>query len=304
MRLILVGLMAVAACSGQKAPKPPKPDPAQRYPLPDQTVETPLGSFVFSGLTLGNKIISGLVMHSSATVTGTITNNTTATWESISFTAALFNLSGGVASDSTFTYMGLAAGKTSNIEPYGGSLADGQSFYIQNGPAAALGIRFRNGSVAVQYSFRMIKPSESTDLRFEDADIESGFVVARKGINFIFRNKTDDPIKIDWNQVSYIDATGTSHPVTHTGVKYTDAAASKPPSTIPPSAKFEDSAIPADSVHFVSGQYGGWETRDLLPRSVDAPLLKGGTVALYMPMEVRGKVKNYLFRFQITDVAL
>ena len=249
---------------------------------------------------MGIEKIAGMVMPGGIVVTGRVSNLTSAKWERVNFDAILLNSSGAETASSTLFYSNFGEGQSF-------ALKDGwlmQSFHVRNGPAAALRLKFSSGSVAVSYRFKMLKPGESEDLRFDDAEIESAFTIGRNGINFTLRNKTDEPIKIDWNQGSYIDEAGTAHPITHSGVKYTDAAAAKPASTIPPSAKLEDVATPADAIYFTSGEYGGWRTRDLLPRTINAPALKGSTIALYLPLEVNGRTKNYLFRFLISDASL
>jgi len=44
------------------------------------------------------------------------------------------------------------------------------------------------------------------------------FVVQSGGIGFELRNKTETAIKIDWDQVSFVETDGTASKVVHSGV--------------------------------------------------------------------------------------
>jgi hypothetical protein len=160
-------------------------------------------------------------------------------------------------------------------------------------------ISLEGGSYAVEYSFALIKPAESQELKFEDQALSIGFLIVKPQITFQLVNKTDQPIKIDWIQVSYVDTSGSAHKVTHGGVRIIDRNSALPPTSIPPTAKVEDFIVPTDAISLQSGK---WETNDLLPQGPVAKALEGKTFSLFMPLEVNGAVKNYLFTFKITKV--
>jgi hypothetical protein len=153
----------------------------------------------------------------------------------------------------------------------------------------------------VQYGFTMVKPAESKSLAYDDDTLNVVFGVSRKGVTFTLKNKTEGPLKIDWNQWSYVDVDGKSHKVFHRGVAYKDKETSLPPSTIPPTAALEDLIVPTDSVVWSNAE-NGYRTLDLLPHTPDASTLVGKTLSVFMPLEVNGSVKNYLFSFKITNV--
>lgn len=100
-------------------------------------------------------------------------------------------------------------------------------------------------------------------------------------------------LKIDWNQVSYIDVDGKSHKVFHNGVLYKDRE-----SFLPPTARFEDVAFPSDCSER-SEVEGGFLWSDLLPQSCIASAYVGKTFSLFIPIEIKSSTKNYLFSFQI-----
>ena len=153
----------------------------------------------------------------------------------------------------------------------------------------------------VQYRFTMVKPAESESLTYDDDTLNVVFGVSRNGVNFTLRNKTESPIKIDWNQWSYVDVEGKSHKVFHRGVKYKDKETLLPPSTVPPTAALEDLIVPTDHVEW-SNVEGGFRTLELLPDNATASTFIGKTVSVFMPIEVNGNVKNYMFSFKVKDV--
>ncbi len=152
----------------------------------------------------------------------------------------------------------------------------------------------------VEYSFALVKPAESPALAFEDENLKIAFAVSRKAIGFSLTNKTDVPLKIDWNQLSYVDADGKSHTVFHKGVAYKDREAALPPSVIPPTATLEDMVLPSDYSQW-NDVGGGFHTSDLLPQAANASAYVGKTLSVFMPVELNNAVKNYLFSFKITQ---
>jgi len=152
----------------------------------------------------------------------------------------------------------------------------------------------------VQYRFTMVKPVESESLAYDDDTLSVVFVVSRKGINFTLKNKSNSPLKVDWNQWSYVDVESKSHKVFHRGVAYKDKEASLPPSTVPPTAALEDLIVPTDYVEWSNAE-GGYRVLELLPNNSAASTLIGKTISVFMPIETNGSVKNYLFSFKVKD---
>jgi hypothetical protein len=126
--------------------------------------------------------------------------------------------------------------------------------------------------------------------------------VSKQQLGFVLKNKTDEPIEIDWNKVAFVDVTGESHKVIHSGVKFNERSQPLVATTIPPSARIEDIVFPSDYVYFREGQYGGWSEYPLFPDGEKAAPYKGQIFTIFMPMKVNGVVKNYSFKFKITDV--
>ena len=115
--------------------------------------------------------------------------------------------------------------------------------------------------------FVLIKPSESHEQFFEDQAIKIVFSIAEKQIGLLLHNKLNSPIKIDWNNVSYVDISGLAHGVVHTGVRYIERDRPQVPTLIPPAAMIEDAIIPSDHISYTAGSGGGWSSRPLFSGS-------------------------------------
>jgi hypothetical protein len=174
-----------------------------------------------------------------------------------------------------------------------------------------------------KYDYAMIKKVTSSpkvdtlkSMSFDDDKITSNFIIGDKQINFTLKNKTNDVMKIIWDEASIVQF-GTTHKVMHNGVKYIDRNSSQPPSVVPPQASINDLVLPADNVYYRDGYYstyssrpGGWEEHDLFPKNdLNKPAiketimnLKGQAFSIYLPIQYQGKTLDYTFNFTITNV--
>lgn len=82
---------------------------------------------------------------------------------------------------------------------------------------------------------------------------------------FSIENKSGHTLKINWDDVSYVDVKGQVGRVMHSGVKYTDRNSSQPATSVPKGANISDILLPTENVYYVSGQYGGWRETYLIP---------------------------------------
>lgn len=171
-----------------------------------------------------------------------------------------------------------------------------------------------------KYDYGLIKTDSSVDsssvMTFSDEKIDASFTVGRKSISFTIKNKTDDVMKIIWDESSIVQF-GKTHKVMHSGVKYIDRNGAQTPSVIPPHASIDDIALPSDNVYYREGTYsqyysnpGGWEEHDLFSTSdlnkdeYKNMILsfKGQKFSLYLPIQTQGKTLDYNFNFIIRNV--
>ena len=73
-----------------------------------------------------------------------------------------------------------------------------------------------------KYSFALVLDNDTVvPMKFVDNMIDALFTIGEEQINFELRNKTNQLLKIEWDQVLIIQA-GESKRVMHKGVKYTE----------------------------------------------------------------------------------
>lgn len=149
--------------------------------------------------------------------------------------------------------------------------------------------------------------AELTKYSYEDDFIAITWYVDSEQFNFTLRNKTDHTIKINWDDITYVNYNGYTGRVMHAGVKYTDKNASQPSTMIPKGASISDLLQPTDNVYWVSGQYGGWRTSALIPNKYTSenPPAKvaasyvGKTMSILMPIYIENVQNDYIFNFYI-----
>ena len=100
--------------------------------------------------------------------------------------------------------------------------------------------------------FVLTQPAASKTLAYEDDAISIVFAVTNEHLEFTLANKTKEPQSINWDEVSYVDLSGTAHRVLHKGVKLADRDKPQSPTVIPPGAKIENLIEPSDSVQWSS----------------------------------------------------
>ena len=143
--------------------------------------------------------------------------------------------------------------------------------------------------------------------RYEDDYINIVWYVGLKQFNFTLNNKSGHSLKINWDDISFVDTKGQVGRVMHSGVKYTERNNSQPATTVPKGASITDILLPTDNVYYVSGQYGGWRENYLLPCVYKTPeefnagasSLIGKTMTIMMPIMIENVQNDYTFTFNI-----
>ena len=143
--------------------------------------------------------------------------------------------------------------------------------------------------------------------RYEDDYIAIVWYVGTTQFYFDLTNKSGNTLKINWDDISYVDYQGKTGRMMHSGVKYTDRNNSQPASTIPKGASLSDILLPTDNVYYLSGQYGGWQEKYLIPcvyrnaanRATEAPSFIGKTMTIMMPILIENIQNDYTFTFSI-----
>ena len=145
---------------------------------------------------------------------------------------------------------------------------------------------------------------ETNKYRYEDDYINIVWYVDSKRFYFDLTNKSGHTIKINWDDISYVDYNGKVGRVMHSGVKYTERNNSQPASTVPKGATLSDILIPTENVYFISG---GWREKylircvynDAATRDAQASSYVGKTMTIMMPIMIENVQNDYTFTFNI-----
>jgi len=162
------------------------------------------------------------------------------------------------------------------------------------------------------YKYEMEGINPDSVMVFNDSLINVTFNISKEGIGFKMQNKLNKPLRIIWDETSYIN-NNKAGKVMHVGVKYTERSNSQPPTLIPPGTIIDDEITPVENIRWRSGttySAGGWVTDPLFPgtdagsEDIKTGILafKGQTFSIYMPIQRGNNTLNYHWKFKIADV--
>lgn len=240
---------------------------------------------------------------SSVKVTGIVVNQTNRNLRRAGIKIKVFDAGDRLLGEDTAAATDLNVGAASPI----GGHAEGQQLRFSNysshsGPTISrIGITLAYADPTFRYVFSMVKPKPAKELRFADEFAEFQFTIGAEEVSFQVANKTDNPMKFDWDNTAYIDTSGDTHKVIHKGIRLIEKEKPQATTLVPPGARLQDFVVPIDYVIFYES-LKQWDKKHLLPTGEKAANVKGLSIGLFMPVEVNGKTKNYNFAFRIDDV--
>jgi len=172
--------------------------------------------------------------------------------------------------------------------------------------ASSYRLFFKDGQYRMRWNFVLIKPTPSDDFSYEDESVSVVIKPAPNGIELSLRNKTAEPVTINWNNVSWVDYSGEAHKLIHSRIKLADKEATQAPTLIPPQARINETLFPADHVRSTSS---GWHREPLWPDLVDITEdhsrlkgLEGTAFSVFLPLEAQAKMRAYSFVFTTRSV--
>ncbi len=274
------------------------------FTKPNLQVATPYGTFTVS-LSIAPKSFGLLILS------GTVANQTDRAWGHLEFKTTLLDKDGGVLPTGPIitatNRCDLAKG---GVCPLLESPITFEGFPhrpLEKIADARVEFDARLSSYTFRYVFRLIKPTASDDLLFEDAAISIRFVIGEeaRGVEFALQNKTDAPILVNWDKAAYVDPSGESHRVIHTGIGYADRSKAQSATSIAPTARINDGVFPADYINW-SDATNEWTQTILLPQTAahEPTGMKGQRLGVLLPVTVNGVERNYFFQIQIADVVI
>ncbi len=147
---------------------------------------------------------------------------------------------------------------------------------------------------------------DSLTSTYEDSILKITWQYAVTQIGFDLTNKTNETLKLIWDDAAFISTKNESGRVFHKGIKYTDRENPQSPTSIYKSTTLSDLVAPTSYVYYVSGQYGGWRSSPIIPVVAGAfskkveykPELLGKTIRVVLPLKLEDKTLEYMFVFK------
>ena len=155
-------------------------------------------------------------------------------------------------------------------------------------------------NVKEQYSkskITIFAEENETKNSYEDDFIKITWLPALTEFSFILENKSDNSIKIIWDEAVYIDEDNSSLKVMHSGVKYVDGEKAQPLTVIAKKTKINDLVTPVDNIYYASG---GWSKLPLFSVQKSA----GKTVKILLPIQIQETINEYIFSFKINHTRI
>jgi len=297
LRSLIVALSIAVAMFSSVAYAKPKSIAKNRI-----EIQTEYGPIVLQNIVLQQTSFNEFVL------TGTATNNSTRAWRILQFILTLRDKSGKELTDDLgglnrqLSINNLGKAETKPLGNFTGSESL-KLFGVRKVEDFDVQLDAKQSYYDSHPIFVLTQPVPSKTLTYEDDAISIAFIITNEQLEFTLSNKTQEPQSINWDEVSYVDLSGTAHRVLHKGVKLVDRDKPQSPTVIPPGARIDDLIEPSDSVQW-SSVINDWEHDPLLPPSQRIVDFKGKTFGAFLPIEIDGKKKNYTFTIRIDDVQM
>lgn len=165
----------------------------------------------------------------------------------------------------------------------------------------------------VQNFKRNYKPVKSKLFGVETKELSITYVpdLVDAGTSFQFKNKTNNAIKIIWDETTFIDRLGHPKKIFHSGVKIVDRNGPQLPTVIPPNTQISDDLISTDKVHYLrysdTPSLNRWaynplcgtieQQENYTMKIVDDSHCIGKTFGYFITYEIKGKKKHTTAKF-------
>lgn len=161
---------------------------------------------------------------------------------------------------------------------------------------------------------------DSTRYAFEDDNMMISWFVGEKGLYFTLFNKSNYPIKINWDDVVFVDTELNISRVIHSGISYNKINESQASTTIPKGAIFKDYLVPVNNI--TMNNYSEWvcdpmidmmgqtyNTKDYSEEQMNEIIKKaesmvGLTFSILFPLKIEDVQNDYTFVFQIEKTGI
>ena len=172
----------------------------------------------------------------------------------------------------------------------------------------------------VKYTDR--NPSEGKDgqiqdkYKYTDRYIDITWWYSTTQFEFELKNISGYTLKINWDNVTYMDYTGNISRIMHKGVRYIDREQSQGSISIPKDGRLNDIIVPTSNVYFDKGlgiySPAAWRQTAIIPcyyknkkemeHDIKNRTWIGKKVKILFPIEIEGKCNDYNFEFTVNGV--
>lgn len=143
---------------------------------------------------------------------------------------------------------------------------------------------------------KTIEEKGVTKYSFEDELIDIIIFCNSSQFSFKLTNKSQNSIKVVWDDAVIVDYSGSTSKVMHSGVRYSQRDASQPASTIIRGASLDDIACPTSNVRY-SDLLKDWVTDSMYPSDITNNEVK--QIRLMLPIQIKEVVNEYVFIFDV-----
>jgi len=227
----------------------------------------------------------------------------------------------------TWRSLVIAAGALAGISACAGRMPPHQQNCAARYGAALVEVTRQPATKQRYGAIMAINPTDSSRYTFEDGLIAVRIGALYNAIRLNVRNKTDQSIKLIWDEASFIDVDGTLSRVMHIGVKYADRNSSQPPTLIPAQQRLADDIFPTNRVFFRAASAklpAAYQNGALLRPTFAGVVVQAGEpvptapdsfttavhsrvghrFAVVLPFEADGVKNEYTFWFKVDDATV
>ena len=147
--------------------------------------------------------------------------------------------------------------------------------------------------------------------RYEDDYIDIVWFVGSDRFNFDLKNKTNHTLRINWDDISYVNYAGQVKRVIHSGIKYRETSSIQPATNIPRGTNLVDILVPDENIKFIGDELA-WNVDYLIPSVYKTPedfnaengaaSYVGKTLKIMMPIIIQDVQNDYMFTFEIDEL--
>jgi hypothetical protein len=147
---------------------------------------------------------------------------------------------------------------------------------------------------------------------YEDSLIKIRWTYGVSNMGFELFNKSNNTIKIIWDDAAFISINNESDKIFHSGIKYNDRENPQSATSVYKKTIISDLIAPTSYTKFISGQYGGWSSAPLIPYNINLWSLKkveyldyliGKTMRIILPIKINDILIEYGFNFRTSFIS-